>query len=152
LSLLRTDKFLRGGGPFPPVVPSCAAGRSGFLLALAAFALSPVPAMAQNDAAEAEAAPSPEDERKLERALQLNEQAVQQYQTDNSREAEPILVEVLRLHREVMGANHPSTLTSLNNYAFVLNSLGRAKEAEPLFSEALRLRREVLGANHPDTR
>jgi len=150
LLLLRTDSSLRSGGPFPPAA-LYAARRGGFLLALAAFALSPVTAIAQNVAAEAEALLSPEDERKLERALQLNEQAVQQYQTGNLREAEPLFAEVLRLQREVLGAKHPNTLASLNNYADVLKSLGRAKEAEPLLAEALRLRREVLGAKHPDT-
>ncbi|MBF0394082.1 MAG: tetratricopeptide repeat protein, partial [Alphaproteobacteria bacterium] len=52
---------------------------------------------------------------------------------------------------EVLGERHPDTLISLNNYAGVLESLGRAGEAEPLYKRALALRTEVLGERHPDT-
>jgi tetratricopeptide (TPR) repeat protein len=53
--------------------------------------------------------------------------------------------------REVLGEDHPRTSLSLNNYARVLESLGRAQEAEPLYKQALEQRRKVLGDDHPDT-
>ena len=51
----------------------------------------------------------------------------------------------------MQGEEHPDTIMSLDNYAGVLQSLGRDKEAEPLFKEALDRYRRVLGNDHPDT-
>merc|ERR1712054_715116 len=53
--------------------------------------------------------------------------------------------------REKLGDKHPSTLTSINNLAGLLEERGRLDEAEPLYQEALAGRREKLGDKHPDT-
>ena len=53
--------------------------------------------------------------------------------------------------REVLGAQHPDTLTSMNNLASVLYNQGKLAEAEGLLWEVLKAAREVLGARHPDT-
>ena len=66
-------------------------------------------------------------------------------------EAEPLLTEVLQLHREVLGPRHPSTMTSMDNLAALYVSQGRYGEAEPLLTEALQLHREVLGERHPSS-
>ena len=52
---------------------------------------------------------------------------------------------------EQLGAEHPSTLTSLNNLAFLYKLQGRYGEAEPLLQHVLTARERVLGAEHPDT-
>jgi serine/threonine protein kinase/Tfp pilus assembly protein PilF len=57
----------------------------------------------------------------------------------------------LKKRRRALGESHPDTITSLDNYALVLNWLGRPQEAEPLFKKALEQRRRVLGDDHPDT-
>lgn len=66
-------------------------------------------------------------------------------------EALQAFAEILSHNRQMLGERHPDTLTSLNEYAFVLEAFGRAAEAEPLYAETLRLRRAVLGERHPDT-
>jgi len=53
-------------------------------------------------------------------------------------EAEPLYVECLRMRREVLGDNHPDTLSSMNNLAVLYKSQGKYDEAEPLYVECLR--------------
>jgi hypothetical protein len=52
---------------------------------------------------------------------------------------------------KVLGAEHPDTLTSMNNLAGVLNSQGKYEEAESMNRQTLARREKVLGAEHPDT-
>ena len=53
--------------------------------------------------------------------------------------------------RAVLGDEHTTTLTSMNNLTNLLRAQGKLAEAEPLFLEALRTRRTVRGDEHPDT-
>ncbi|MFD1115671.1 tetratricopeptide repeat protein [Sphaerisporangium aureirubrum] len=57
----------------------------------------------------------------------------------------------LTLRRRVLGEDHPSTLTSRDNLAFVLWALGRLEEAEAEHRAVLAVRRRVLGEDHPST-
>ncbi|HXW71234.1 MAG TPA: tetratricopeptide repeat protein [Methylocella sp.] len=50
-----------------------------------------------------------------------------------------------------LGAEHPSTATSLNNLALVLLDQGDYAAAKPLLKRALAIREKVQGAEHPDT-
>ena len=50
-------------------------------------------------------------------------------------EAEPLYVECLQKKKVVLGENHPSTLSSINNLAGLYESQGRYDEAEPLYVE-----------------
>ncbi len=58
---------------------------------------------------------------------------------------------ILKRAQSVLGEKHPNTLTSLNNYAYVLQARNRAAEALSYFERVLQLRAEVLGEKHPDT-
>jgi len=66
-------------------------------------------------------------------------------------EAEPLYLEALDLRKRLLGDNHPSVATSLNNLAGLYYSQGRYPEAEPLYLEAINIFRERLGENHPHT-
>ncbi len=57
----------------------------------------------------------------------------------------------LAISEQELGANHPSTATSLNNLASLYESTGRYQEAEPLYVRSLAISEQELGANHPDT-
>ncbi|BBC24758.1 tetratricopeptide repeat protein [Pseudanabaena sp. ABRG5-3] len=50
--------------------------------------------------------------------------------------------------KKILGDQHPSVATSLNNLALLYNSQGRYAEAEPLYQESLQLCRELLGDQH----
>jgi hypothetical protein len=50
--------------------------------------------------------------------------------------------------KKKLGADHPSTLTSMNNLAFTWKGQRRTEEAVSLMEECVALRTFVLGAGH----
>ena len=50
-----------------------------------------------------------------------------------------------------LGEEHPDTLTSINNLAFLYQAQGRYAEAEPLYQRAWQASERVLGLEHPYT-
>ncbi|KAH0562201.1 hypothetical protein GP486_003102 [Trichoglossum hirsutum] len=67
------------------------------------------------------------------------------------KEAEKAFVQVVEAWKSVLGAEHPDTLTSMNNLALTFWNQGRWKEAEELGVQVMETRKRVLGAEHPDT-
>ncbi|MBL8878007.1 MAG: tetratricopeptide repeat protein [Phycisphaerales bacterium] len=59
--------------------------------------------------------------------------------------------EALGIRRRMLGDEHPSTLTSINNMGALLQAQGKPDQAEPYYLEALNQRRRVLGEEHPST-
>ena len=57
----------------------------------------------------------------------------------------------LEQKKAILGGRHPSTLTSMNNLASVLERLGKYGEAEGIHRQTLGLRESKLGKEHPDT-
>ena len=86
----------------------------------------------------------------LQRASQLNQQAIELYQQGRYSEAEPLYRESLAIRREQLGERHPDVATSLNNLALLYQDQGRYAEAEPHLLQALEILREQLGERHPD--
>jgi tetratricopeptide (TPR) repeat protein len=66
-------------------------------------------------------------------------------------EAEPQWARALAIREATLGADHPDTLTDVNNVALLRHARGRPDEAEALFKRALAGREKVLGPDHPDT-
>jgi len=66
--------------------------------------------------------------------------------------AEPLLREAAEGLYEVLGARHPSTLTSMYNFARLLKAKGDLEGALPLFAEELEGLRLLHGAAHEETR
>ena len=58
---------------------------------------------------------------------------------------------MLDISRRVLGAEHPDTLTSMNNLAATLRAQGDLAGARGLQEQVLDLSRRVLGAEHPHT-
>ncbi|OJJ65820.1 hypothetical protein ASPBRDRAFT_60234 [Aspergillus brasiliensis CBS 101740] len=92
------------------------------------------------------------------------------YSDGRWKEAEELQVQVLQLHKRVLGPEHPDTLSSMNNVALIygnqgrwkeeeelqvqvmeLYKQGRWKEAEELQVQVLQLHKRVLGPEHLDT-
>jgi tetratricopeptide (TPR) repeat protein len=69
----------------------------------------------------------------------------------HSPEAEAILRDVVSVREQVIGPEHPDTLTSRNNLANALDAQGKYAEAEAEHRAVLKLREKVLGPEHPDT-
>jgi hypothetical protein len=66
-------------------------------------------------------------------------------------EAIGLLVKARATRAALLGAEHPDTLTSMNNLAGAYHLAGKPDLALPLYEETLKLRKAKLGAEHPDT-
>ena len=58
---------------------------------------------------------------------------------------------VYNAYKEILGENHPDTLTSLNNLAITYSSLGDYNKALEMKNAVYNARKEILGKKHPDT-
>ncbi|GFP58624.1 kinesin light chain [Trichoderma asperellum] len=66
-------------------------------------------------------------------------------------QAEMFNIEARDIRRELLGHDHPDTLTSMANLALTYWKQGRWKEAEDLEVQVMETRKTKLGADHPDT-
>jgi tetratricopeptide (TPR) repeat protein len=73
------------------------------------------------------------------------------YNDGRFNEAEAYFNDVLQSEKEVLGPEHPSTLTSMANLASTYRNQGRWKEAEDLEVQVIETRKRVLGQEHPFT-
>ncbi|KAK4663369.1 hypothetical protein QC763_0097850 [Podospora pseudopauciseta] len=62
---------------------------------------------------------------------------------DNEEAIIGLLSKALQLREKVLGKEHPNTLTSMHNLAFVLRSQGKYEEAEQMHRQVLQLREKV---------
>ena len=60
-------------------------------------------------------------------------------------------VVVMEKRKQVLGDDHPDTLTSMANLACMYTNQGRRKEAETLYVVVMEKRKQVLGNDHPST-
>jgi tetratricopeptide (TPR) repeat protein len=67
------------------------------------------------------------------------------------KEAEELEVELVEISKRVLGAEHPSTLTSMANLASTYRNQGKLKKAEELEVQVVKMRKQLLGTEHPDT-
>jgi tetratricopeptide (TPR) repeat protein len=65
--------------------------------------------------------------------------------------ARPLLERALAIHEKAFDPEHPSTATSLNVLAGLLQTQGDLAGARPLFERALVINEKALGPEHPDT-
>jgi len=67
------------------------------------------------------------------------------------RDAESLVIQMIRVSAHLWGANHPSTAIGFNNLAVLYERWGKYEQAEPLFQRALSIRKRRLRSSHPDT-
>ncbi len=65
--------------------------------------------------------------------------------------AESLLARSLQIRRQILGPDHPDTLTTMVDLGEAIRWQGRFPEADKLFHEAVDRRQRVLGPDHPDT-
>jgi serine/threonine protein kinase len=61
------------------------------------------------------------------------------------------LERAVTLRRQVLGPDHPDTLSAMNRIAVAYQNAGRLSQAIALFEESLQRRRSQFGPDHPDT-
>jgi hypothetical protein len=66
-------------------------------------------------------------------------------------EAAALEEEVLEKRREILGVEHPDTLTLMGNLASTYWAQGKMAEAAALEEEVLEKHKQIPGAGHPDT-
>jgi hypothetical protein len=57
----------------------------------------------------------------------------------------------METRKRVLGEEHPDTLNSMNNLAFIWKDIGRHGDAIGLIQTCFDLRQQVLGLGHPYT-
>ncbi|KAF1835030.1 hypothetical protein BDW02DRAFT_579114 [Decorospora gaudefroyi] len=67
------------------------------------------------------------------------------------KEAEELDVQVMETLKTKLGADHPDTLTNMNNLASTYRNQGRWDDAEKLEVQVIEGRKTKLGADHPGT-
>jgi tetratricopeptide (TPR) repeat protein len=72
------------------------------------------------------------------------------YQEGRWSETERAFIQVMETLKRVLGPEHPSTLTSMNNLASTYWNIGRWDKAEELEVQVIEIRKRVLGPEHPD--
>ncbi|KAM7211693.1 HET domain containing protein, partial [Rhypophila decipiens] len=77
--------------------------------------------------------------------------AIALYQDGHFNDAEKLFVQVMETRKTKLGADHPSTLTSMANLASTYRNQGRWDDAEKLFVQVMETSKTKLGADHPDT-
>ena len=65
--------------------------------------------------------------------------------------AEQLAIQVLQKRKQLLGAEHPYTLISMEDLAKTYHHQGKLNEAEELEVQVLDMRRRLLGAKHSDT-
>ncbi|PYH66039.1 purine and uridine phosphorylase [Aspergillus vadensis CBS 113365] len=73
------------------------------------------------------------------------------YSDGRWKEAEDLDMQVMESCKQVLGPEHPDTLTSMGNLASTYWNQGRWKEAEDLNIQVMKLHKQVLGPEHPNT-
>ena len=68
-----------------------------------------------------------------------------------SRHADSDTLFLMETRKEVLGVEHPSTLTIMANLATTYRNQGRWKEAKELFMQVVETSSRVLGLEHPST-
>ncbi|MCJ1262443.1 hypothetical protein MMC22_002313 [Lobaria immixta] len=69
----------------------------------------------------------------------------------NWKEAEELQVQLMKIHKRILGKEHPDTLMSMHNLALGFDKQGRYKESEKLNELILEKSTKVLGEEHPST-
>jgi tetratricopeptide (TPR) repeat protein len=72
-------------------------------------------------------------------------------QIGDYRAARPYSEHALAIREKQLGPEHPHTVRSLNNLAWLLDARGELSEARPLLERALAIREKQLGPEHPGT-
>lgn len=65
--------------------------------------------------------------------------------------AEELQLQVVKTRSNVLGKEHPDTLTSVSNSAMIFGTQGRWKEAEKLHLQVMKTSSILLGEEHPQT-
>jgi tetratricopeptide (TPR) repeat protein len=90
-----------------------------------------------------------DERRRLKEAKQFLRQVLRLFREGKSKSAIPMAERLAAIRKELLGDEHPSYVTSLNNLAVLYESTGEYAKAEPLYVHAKEIRKRILGEEHP---
>ena len=79
----------------------------------------------------------------------LNDEVKELYRTGQYVRAVVVGKKALKVAEEIVGPDHPSVATSLNNLALLYFNQGQYAASEPLYKRALSIDEKALGPDHP---
>ena len=79
----------------------------------------------------------------------LNDEVEELYRIGQYARAVVVGKKALKVAEEIVGPDHPSVATSLNNLALLYDTQGEYAAAEPLYKGALSIAEKALGPDHP---
>ena len=79
----------------------------------------------------------------------LNDEVKELYRTGRYARAVVVGKKALKVAEEIVGPDHPSVATSLNNLAILYDTQGQYAAAEHLYKRALSIDEKALGPDHP---
>ena len=86
----------------------------------------------------------------LDRAEQLNQQCVTDYDSGNYEQAIEAASKAAVIRKKTLGQEHPEYATTLNNLASLYKSMGDYARAEPLYLQCKEIQKKTLGEEHPN--
>ena len=81
----------------------------------------------------------------------MNNLAATYHHQGKHRDAEVLYKQCLDKMKEVLGENHPDTLSTMSSLAATYGNQGKYRDAEALLKLCLDKMKVVLGENHPST-
>ena len=81
----------------------------------------------------------------------LNRESVRLFQKGKYHEAIPLAEKVFAIDRQLLGPEHPDTVTALSNLAVLYGAVGDYDRATPRYEQLLAIKERLLGMEHPDT-
>ncbi|KAL4937107.1 hypothetical protein BDV06DRAFT_232801 [Aspergillus oleicola] len=88
----------------------------------------------------------------LLREREFRDQQEQYINDGRYNEAEELDLQVMATRKEVLGPEHPDTLTSMHDLAHTWKQLEKIQDALTLMQKCLELHNKVLGSDHPHAR
>jgi len=86
----------------------------------------------------------------LETATILLRLAANHVRAGNYRQAVPLYQQALAIQTQLLGAEHPDVIESMNNWATLSREQGLYEQAEKLHQRILAIREKTWGTEHPD--
>jgi CHAT domain-containing protein/Tfp pilus assembly protein PilF len=91
------------------------------------------------------------DDKALQKATELMEEAVRLYQNGQYTEAIPYAEKSQVISEKTMGHEHPGIANGLNILATIYQAMGNYDKAEPLLKRSLAIKEKILGQDDPST-
>ena len=93
---------------------------------------------------------TPQDRRRMDKARSLDLEASALNKRGNYPEMLPVLMEELKIRRELQGQNHPDVATTLGKISGVFQLAGEFRRAEIVLGESLKITAKTRGEQHPE--